>query len=318
MASIATRSSERPEDAAAIAGTGNATPAREPADLMDAPVFRFREPLRVRWAEIDAQAIVFNAHYLMYIDTAIAGYWRALGVPYVEAMQQLGGDLYVRKASLEYHGSARYDDRIDIGVRCARIGTSSLLFQAEVRRGRARLVTGELVYVYADPASQTSRPVPALLRDTFLAFEAGEPMFEVRTGSWQTLGAQAARLRSEVFITEQGIPADLEWDAADADAVHALAVNRLGQPLATGRVLCSADATARIGRMAVMRGLRGGGIGRAVLQALLEAARERSATQALLHAQLDAIGFYERAGFSCRGEPFQEAGIAHQAMVRAL
>ena len=63
---------------------------------MDAPVFRFHEPLRVRWAEIDAQAIVFNAHYLMYIDTAIAGYWRALGVPYVEAMQQLGGDLYVR------------------------------------------------------------------------------------------------------------------------------------------------------------------------------------------------------------------------------
>jgi hypothetical protein len=69
--------------------------------------FRFFHRLRVRWAEVDMQKIVFNAHYLMYFDTAITDYWRALALPYEETMVQLGGDLYVKKASVEYHGSAR-------------------------------------------------------------------------------------------------------------------------------------------------------------------------------------------------------------------
>ena len=92
--------------------------------------FRFLERLRVRWAEIDAQKIVFNAHYLMYFDTAVAGYWRALAMPYAQTMERLAGDIFVRKASLEYHASARYDDVLDVGVRCARVGTSSMLFSA--------------------------------------------------------------------------------------------------------------------------------------------------------------------------------------------
>ena len=68
--------------------------------------FRFFERLRVRWAEIDAQKIVFNGHYLMYFDTAVAGYWRALGVPYAQTMASFDGDLFVRKAELEYMASA--------------------------------------------------------------------------------------------------------------------------------------------------------------------------------------------------------------------
>src|SRR6478735_1307631 len=79
--------------------------------------FRFFERLRVRWAEIDAQKIVFNGHYLMYFDTAVAGYWRALAMPYAATMHYLGGDLFVRKSTVEYEGSARYDDVLDIGVR---------------------------------------------------------------------------------------------------------------------------------------------------------------------------------------------------------
>ena len=63
--------------------------------------FRFFHRLRVRWAEVDMQKIVFNAHYLMYFDTAVADYWRALAMPYEEAMQQLQGDLYVKKATVE-------------------------------------------------------------------------------------------------------------------------------------------------------------------------------------------------------------------------
>src|SRR5947199_7327406 len=90
--------------------------------------FRFLDRLRVRWAEIDAQQIVFNGHYLMYFDTAVAGYWRALAMPYAATMQSLGGDLFVRKATLEYLGSAVYDDVLDIGMRCARVGNSSMGF----------------------------------------------------------------------------------------------------------------------------------------------------------------------------------------------
>src|SRR5688572_6306682 len=113
--------------------------------------FRFLERLRVRWSEIDAQRIVFNAHYLTYFDTAVAGYWRALALPYAESMHALGGDLYVRKATVEYEGSAVYDDIIEVGIRCERIGTSSLTFRAALFRDSARLVAGELVYVFADP-----------------------------------------------------------------------------------------------------------------------------------------------------------------------
>ncbi|MEO6410382.1 MAG: YbgC/FadM family acyl-CoA thioesterase [Burkholderiaceae bacterium] len=281
-------------------------------------IFRCREPLRVRWSEIDSQNIVFNAHYLTYFDTGIASYWRSLALPYARTVSSLGGDLYLRKASLDYHASARYDDRIEVGVRCARIGTSSLLFQAQVVRGRERLVSGELVYVWADPSSQTSRPVPAPLREAFLGFEAGHPMLELRTGSWQTLGAPARSLREEVFIAEQAIPIEMEWDADDEAALHAVAFNRLGCPVATGRLVDLGDGAVRIGRMAVLRGLRGSGIGRAVLDALVEAARDRSARRIVLHAQIDAIGFYVRAGFAPQGELFDEAGIAHQAMQRVL
>ena len=136
--------------------------------------FRFFHRLRVRWAEVDMQKIVFNAHYLMYFYTAVAGYWRALALPYAQTMESLGGDLYVRKATVEYHGSARYDDQLEVGIRCARLGKSSLVFGAAAFRGEQRLVQGDLVYVFADPATQTSRPVPEPLRDVLNAYERGE------------------------------------------------------------------------------------------------------------------------------------------------
>ena len=164
--------------------------------------FRFLDILRVRWSEVDMQKIVFNGHYLMYFDTAVAGYWRALAMPYHDTMEHLQGDLYVRKATLEYEASARYDDQLAVGIRCGRIGNSSLSFSAAVFRGEQRLVHGELVYVFADPATQTSRPVPMALRDLFTAFEAGESMFEVRVGTWAEQGLAAQALRHEVFAAE--------------------------------------------------------------------------------------------------------------------
>ena len=280
--------------------------------------FRHFDRLRVRWAEVDLQRIVFNGHYLMYFDTAVAGYWRALAMPYHDTMEHLGGDLFVRKATLEYLASARYDELLDVGMRCGRIGNSSLVFHAAAFRGDALLVSGELVYVFADPATQKSQPVPDALRSVLRDFEAGQPMIDVRVGGWQELGHDAQRIRSAVFIDEQRIPAALEWDAADADCVHAVASNRFGAALATGRLLQHAPGVARIGRMAVLSSVRGAAIGRAILDALVDAARARGDHEVLLHAQTSAAGFYARAGFAVRGEPFDEAGIAHIEMARAL
>ena len=280
--------------------------------------FRLLDRLRVRWAEIDAQQIVFNAHYLMYFDTAVSAYWRAMAMPYAPTLAALGGDLFVRKATLEYLGSARYDDVLDVGMRCDRVGSSSMTFAAAVFRQDKCLVSGELVYVFADVASQTARPVPAELRDALRAFEAGEAMVSVRVGGWQELGVHAQALRTTVFVEEQKIPAALEWDAADADAVHAVATNRFGAALATGRLLTHAPGVARIGRMAVVQAVRGTGIGGQVLDGLLQAARARGDREALLHAQMSAVPFYLRAGFTTHGEAFDEAGIGHIEMIKAL
>lgn len=280
--------------------------------------FRCMHRLRVRWAEVDMQKIVFNAHYLMYIDTAMSEYWRALALPYEASMHILGGEMYVKKATVEYHASAKLDDTLDVGMRCARIGNSSCLFEAAIFCGDRLLVTGELVYVFADPATQTSTPVPAALRAMLEGFEAGAEMVEVRTGDWNTLGRDAARLRTAVFVREQGIPADVEADALDASARHAVLYNRLGQPVATGRLLQQAPGVGRIGRMAVDRSVRGAQWGRVLLAALLEAARARGDAQVQLHAQCSAQGFYERAGFTVAGAPYEEAGLAHVLMTQAL
>lgn len=280
--------------------------------------FRFFHRLRVRWAEVDMQKIVFNAHYLMYFDTAVADYWRALALPYEQAMHELGGDLYVKKATLEFSASARMDDQLDVGLRCGRIGNSSMRFEGAIFRGEQLMITCELLYVFADPASQTSRPVPPRLREILGAFEAGEPVVQVRTGSWQELGADAGAIRTRVFVEEQRIPAEMEWDEADASALHAVAYNRLGQPVATGRLLQADPGVARIGRMAVLQVLRGSGVGQQVLHALLDAAAGRGDRRAVLHAQRTAQGFYARLGFEAEGEPFEEAGIPHIGMAAAL
>ena len=280
--------------------------------------FRFFHRLRVRWAEVDMQKIVFNAHYLMYFDTAIADYWRALALPYEEAMHQLEGDLYVKKATVEFHASARMDDQIDVAMRCTRIGNSSMTFEGAIFRGDDLLITCELVYVFADPATQTSRPVPPALRAVLMGYEAGEAMLELKTGSWQQLGADASRVRTEVFVQEQRIPMDMEWDEADQTAVHAVAYNRLGQAVATGRLLAAGAGQARIGRMAVHRVLRGTGLGRQVLQTLAARASERGDYELVLHAQQSAQDFYCRLGFTARGEPFEEVNIPHVEMFTVL
>ena len=143
------------------------------ADFVCAPT------LRVRWAEVDMQKIVFNGHYLTYIDTAIAEYWREIGLPYPQGyVERYANDVYLRKASVEYLGSARYDDLLTVCCRVARLGRSSMSFQFEIYRGAedAALVTAELVYVNADAASMQPAPLPEGLRERIRRYERVAPL----------------------------------------------------------------------------------------------------------------------------------------------
>ena len=276
--------------------------------------FRFFHRLRVRWAEIDMQKIVFNGHYLTYLDTAVTAYWGRVALPYETAFHILGGELYVKKATLEYHASALMDDDLSVGMKCSRLGKSSRVFEAGIFRGDKLLISGELIYVFADPKTQTSKPIPEALRNILLIYEAGESVVDLKLGTWEALKDLAAPLRTEVFVEEQEIPQDLEWDEHDVTALHALVVNKLGQPVATGRLLQPQPKIAQVGRMAVSKPLRGGSLGRMVMDAFIEAARKRGDHEVILHAQCSAEGFYRRMGFKAHGEVFQDAGIDHIEM----
>jgi YbgC/YbaW family acyl-CoA thioester hydrolase len=280
--------------------------------------FRFFHRLRVRWAEVDMQRVVFNAHYLMYFDVAITEYWRALALPYDGIILQLGSEPFVRKATVEFNAPARMDDDLDVAMRCSRVGNSSMVITGAIFRGDEHLIGAELVYVFADPSTQTSRAIPQSLRDVLQGFEAGQPVLQLHTGSWQELGRDASLVRTEVFVQEQGVPVDIERDTADADAVHVLATNGLGQPVATGRLLQAEPGVAKVGRMAVHRILRGTGVGAQVLQALEAVARQRGDRVVRLSAQSAAQGFYRKQGYTPNTAPFEEAGIPHVGMEKRL
>ena len=131
---------------------------------------------------------------------------------------------------------------------------------------------------------------------------------------------EVAALRHRVFVVEQGVPAELERDDADATAVHALSRDAAGRVVATGQLLLEAAGPGRavIGRMAADPAVRGRGHGGAVLGVLQREAAARGQTEVELHARVTARRFYERAGYRVVGEQYQEAGIAHVTMRRAL
>lgn len=137
--------------------------------------FVFFNPLRVRWAEVDMQGIVFNGHYLTYFDVAFTEYWRATGLPNVLLQAKEGREMFARKATIEYQASARFDEVLEIGVRCASIGRSSIRFLLEIHRGDDHLISGELSYVYADTAIRKGVPIPETWRATILHFEKTPP-----------------------------------------------------------------------------------------------------------------------------------------------
>ncbi|MFF4271666.1 GNAT family N-acetyltransferase [Streptomyces sp. NPDC001536] len=134
-------------------------------------------------------------------------------------------------------------------------------------------------------------------------------------------------VRKEVFVAEQGVPEDLEYDAYDAGALHVLAVREDGVPLGTGRLLHGSEAADKtggdltlgsLGRLAVTQDARGLGVGVALVRAIEDAARALGLAAVDLHAQTHALGFYERLGYEAYGPEYLEAGIAHRGMRRVL
>jgi acyl-CoA thioester hydrolase len=127
--------------------------------------FKFCFPFRVRYAETDAQGIVFFAHYLTYFDTAINEYLRDLPHNYIEHVKQTGTDFHVVKVTVEFYAPSHFDDEIEIYVRTGRIGRSSLTFFIEIfpKNGETTLVKGEVVWVNTDQKTHKSVPLPEAL-----------------------------------------------------------------------------------------------------------------------------------------------------------
>ena len=141
-------------------------------------------------------------------------------------------------------------------------------------------------------------------------------MIEVREARSETERAAGLALRHEVFVEEQGVPAELEIDEHDETALHLLALDD-GRLVGTCRVVRDGDR-AKFGRLVVARDARGAGIGSALLGEAERRARADGARQMVLTAQLPAMGLYERAGYTARGEVFLDAGIEHMTMEKAL
>ncbi|MGC3976480.1 MAG: GNAT family N-acetyltransferase [Nitrospira sp.] len=141
-----------------------------------------------------------------------------------------------------------------------------------------------------------------------------EQHIRVELVDWTHAQAVIRPIRETVFIREQAVPEELEWDGLDPQCAHVLALNELGDAIGTARL----QAQGTIGRMAVLKDWRGRGAGRALLRTLLDCAVRQGLTRVTLSAQTHAIGFYERAGFHVVGELFMDAGIPHRKMVKDL
>ncbi len=138
-----------------------------------------------------------------------------------------------------------------------------------------------------------------------------QPTVVVHLLPWEQAQAKAYPIRLAVFVKEQGVPRELELDEEDPLAWHAVAEYE-GLSLGTARL----QGDGKIGRMAVLMTYRHQGVASAMMNALLEFGKQQGIKQFYLHAQIEALGFYERFGFKANGPVFNEAGIAHRVMVK--
>jgi len=150
---------------------------------------------------------------------------------------------------------------------------------------------------------------------------------ELRVAASEDELAQVRAVRREVFVEEQAVPEELEYDQYDATSVHLLARTADGVPLGTGRLIHGEQALkltggtpgrVLLGRLAVVKAARGTGLGAQLVRAIEQAGREHGGTELELHAQVQALGFYERLGYTAEGPVYQDAGIPHRTMTRLL
>jgi predicted GNAT family N-acyltransferase len=143
-------------------------------------------------------------------------------------------------------------------------------------------------------------------------------MTYIEIGEWAVMQSAAQSVRTAVFVNEQGIAPEDEWDTDDDTALHAVMFDVNGQVLGNARLLQPSATIAKVGRMAVLKDARGNGYGARLLQALIRCARQRSHKEVRLSAQRTAEGFYAAHGFVAMGEPFDEVGIPHVEMRLSL
>lgn len=136
----------------------------------------------------------------------------------------------------------------------------------------------------------------------------------IKICDWNSCETQLSDIRRAVFINEQKVPEELEWDEFDVSAQHVLVLNSLNEAVATGRI----KADGHIGRMAVLKDYRKQGIGSAILLVLLDIASRLKIEKVFLYAQVSAVPFYLKHGFECDGDEFMDAGIAHKTMYKNL
>ena len=138
--------------------------------MTEKSLFTLIHPLRVRWAECDAQGIVFNVNYFLYFDVTMTEWLRALGLQGDKTM-----DFFTVHAECDYKSSARFDEMLEVGARCARLGRTSMTIETAIFRGDELIATGKLVYVHADPISQAKSALPDDFIARVLAFEKTAP-----------------------------------------------------------------------------------------------------------------------------------------------
>jgi len=139
--------------------------------------------------------------------------------------------------------------------------------------------------------------------------------YTIKTTNWNKDKAPLSEIRHRVFIEEQNVPEDLEWDEYDEQCIHVLVTDTQNNPIACGRI----KPDGHIGRMAVLKEHRNTGIGTAILKKLLESAEENNEiTKVYLHAQTTAIPFYEKQGFKTCSDEFMDANIPHKTMEKHL
>lgn len=137
-----------------------------------------------------------------------------------------------------------------------------------------------------------------------------QPPFTIRNADWDNDRLALKHVRRVVFMAEQGVPEELEWDEWDATSRHFLAEDDQGHPLGTARLL----PDGHIGRMAVLQFWRRRGVGTALMRRVLATARDAGFAAVELAAQTHALKFYERFGFVSFGDEFMDAGIPHRNM----